>query len=75
MDYKNRPHVCGLFIYTTEVIQKLGEWTCFSIIDYPRGEGKEDNFHFVTYAKLNSKLIKDLNVKGKISKLLEDKIA
>lgn len=46
----------------------------FSIIDYPHGEGKEDNFHFVTYAKLNSKLIKDLNVKGKISKLLEDKI-
>lgn len=37
----------------------------FSIIDYPHGEEKEDNF-YLTYAKLNSKWTKDLNVKSKI---------
>lgn len=43
----------------------------FSIIEYLHGEKKGDNFYLTS---LNFKWIKNLNVKGKILRLSEDKI-
>lgn len=45
-----------------------------SIIDYPHGEEKGDDFYLILSAKPNLKCVKDLSVKGKVLKLLEDKI-